>query len=611
MKKIEFLFLFVFALLSVTTNGQVPFTKGNIVLVRLGNGSTSYAGVSAPVFLDEITPAGALVQSIALPTADNGANFKITANFNRGAFSFLTRSSDKQYLAFVGFNADPGVVVVNLAQSTRARTIARIDYNGTINTSTSMPGSDFATGSSPLCSITDDGSRFWTTHDGATGGIRYSAIGATSTSNILTSSSVSTVNVDNNQLYCTAGRKPSIVSGGLPTAGPQTATAFPGIPAGVGSSIQFFMADINPGIPGNDVLYLTDSDGGLYKYSLVGSTWVSNGIIGDFDLYRGITGVVNGSTVTLYSTRMIDDNVSSGGGELVKIIDNTGYNPGPNTFNPTPTILRTAVALTAFRGVALAPEAVSVSLSTKVFLQGAYNGSGRHKDVTPTWASTLNANALNQPFSGAPFNYAGTESVTNGFFTSTAATTDITDWVLLELHDATTPSTIVARQAAFVREDGKVVGLDGTSDPTFIGVAANNYYIVIRHRNHLPIRSASTVLVSGGTPVLYDFTTGQAQAYQDPAILTNSAMKDLGLGVFGMFAGNANGNNNIRFTGLNNDAGVILTALSGNQGGTATGYNMADLNLDGTVRFTGLNNDAGVLLTALNGNQSNLFTQHQ
>jgi hypothetical protein len=35
------------------------------------------------------------------------------------------------------------------------------------------------------------------------------------------------------------------------------------------------------------------------------------------------------------------------------------------------------------------------------------------------------------------------------------------------------------------------------------------------------------------------------------------------------------------------------------------------VNMDGTVRFTGLNNDPGVILAVLLSNQGNVFTQHQ
>jgi hypothetical protein len=620
MKKINHWLLIACFLIPFGVNSQAPFKSGNIVVVRLGDGSAiDPQNPTVPMFLDEYTPTGAFVQSVALPTVDNGSNLRMSQVFYNGDISLLTLSPNKEFLTLVGFKASPGTSTSGINSSSFDRTIAKVDYNGAVNSSTAILGTDVVpsgTTGFPMSVITDDGTRFWTVHESALGGgIRYSLLGQSTSTNIITSSTIKTLNIDNGQLYCTRTGRPTVISGGLPTTGPQTATPLPGIASGSGSSSQMFLADLNPSIPGFDVIYFTDNNSyALSKFSFDqgAGVWVLNGTIGVGDDYRGITGVVNGTTVTLYATRKIPSSSTTAGGELVTLTDNTGHTLASGSFTGTPTIIATPGANKFFKGVAMAPQPLSVSLSTKIFLQGAYNsGLSRHKDVTTTWASTLNANALSQPFAGAPFNYAGTESVINGFFTSTAGTTDITDWVLLELHDATTPSTIVARQAAFVREDGKVVGLDGISDPTFTGVGANNYYIVIKHRNHLPVRSSTTVFVNGATPVLYDFTTAQAQAYQDPAILTNAAMKDLSGGVFGMFAGNANANNNIRFTGLNNDAGVILTALGGNQGATASGYNMADLNLDGTVRFTGLNNDAGVLLTALNGNQSNLFTQHQ
>lgn len=43
------------------------FTPGNLVVYRVGTGSGSLSSVGTPVFLDEYTPLGTLVQSIALP----------------------------------------------------------------------------------------------------------------------------------------------------------------------------------------------------------------------------------------------------------------------------------------------------------------------------------------------------------------------------------------------------------------------------------------------------------------------------------------------------------------------------------------------------------------
>ena len=69
-------------------------------------------------------------------------------------------------------------------------------------------------------------------------------------------------------------------------------------------------------------------------------------------------------------------------------------------------------------------------------------------------------------------------------------TPDIVDWVLVELRTGTAAGTKVATRAAFLKSDGTIVDTDGTSPVQFTGLSAGNYYIVIRHRNHLAIMSA-------------------------------------------------------------------------------------------------------------------------
>ena len=245
------------------------------------------------------------------------------------------------------------------------------------------------------------------------------------------------------------------------------------------------------------------------------------------------------------------------------------------------------------------------------------------RSVTSAWAAVLNTNALSQPFNIASFgNYAGSESVSPGFFTSTAATTDIMDWVLLELRDATTPATVITRRAAFIREDGRVVDLDGISNVTFRNVANGNYYLVIRHRNHLGIRTSTVRTVNGtmgfAIPSLYNFSSAQAQAYQDAAITINAAQKDFGSGIFGMWGGNDNRDGQVRATGilsLNDYLFLITTTLGGNVANILSNvYNSADMNMDGSVRATGLpgQNDYFFLITTvLGGDGTKIILQHQ
>lgn len=117
-------------------------------------------------------------------------------------------------------------------------------------------------------------------------------------------------------------------------------------------------------------------------------------------------------------------------------------------------------------------------LSPKVFLQGAFNGVDMNAVL-----QTNSMIPLAHPYGSI---YAGTESVSS-------IPTDVVDWVLVELRSPST--TIVAQRAAFLKKDGTVVDTDGSSPVSFQDVLSGNYYVAIRHRNHLGIMTNTAVLV--------------------------------------------------------------------------------------------------------------------
>jgi hypothetical protein len=75
-----------------------PFTFGNIVVARVGNGSAPLSSAATEVFLDEYTLSGKLVQSINLPTSLKGRNRILTASGNITSELSMTRSADGRYL---------------------------------------------------------------------------------------------------------------------------------------------------------------------------------------------------------------------------------------------------------------------------------------------------------------------------------------------------------------------------------------------------------------------------------------------------------------------------------------------------------------------------------
>ncbi|WP_158277465.1 immunoglobulin domain-containing protein [Opitutus sp. ER46] len=326
------------------------FTPGNLVVVRVGDGSTGLLNTGNPVFLDEFTTTGTRVQSIALPAAVNGANQPLILSGTATSEGLMTRSVDGRYLVLVGYGAVPGTP--NLTTSSSAtvnRVVARVAANGVIDTTTAL--TDAATGSNPRGAASVDGTSFWVT--GGAGGVRYAAFGGTTSTQLTTTpTNVRNVAVFGTQLYLSTGSgtlRVASVGAGLPTTAGQVVTNLPGLPTSSGSPYSFFLADLNPEVTGEDVLYIADDSGKILKYSLVAGVWTANGSVSASSI-RALDGRVSGTTVTLYGASGASS--GTGGGNLYAFTDTTGYNA---TLTGTVTTLATAGTNTTFRGLAFAP----------------------------------------------------------------------------------------------------------------------------------------------------------------------------------------------------------------------------------------------------------------
>jgi serine protease AprX len=195
-----------------------------------------------------------------------------------------------------------------------------------------------------------------------------------------------------------------------------------------------------------------------------------------------------------------------------------------------------------------------VQLDLSVILQGPYNGLS----MVPNINSII---PLSQPYNVTPWNYNGTESVAaipNG---------NVIDWVLLELRDAAsaaqaTSGTVVGRQAAFLLNNGKVVGLNGSSVLRFETPVFNNLYTVVYHRNHISVMSANALTKTSGI-YTYNFSTGVGQAYLN-------GHKNLGGGIYGMYGGDGDKNGSINTS----DESPLWEDNAGMKGYLGTDYNL-------------------------------------
>ena len=196
----------------------------------------------------------------------------------------------------------------------------------------------------------------------------------------------------------------------------------------------------------------------------------------------------------------------------------------------------------------------------RVFLEGPYEGSQlMSTDLTEVAPGT-------QPY-GDP-SYATTPIYHTGAESVDSLDAGIVDWVVVELRSDSTSSSKVATRAALLRDDGYVRDLDGSSPVRFEDVPAGDYFIVVRHGNHLPVMSASAITL-GSTSSSLDFTGSAGSAFGA------TPMKQVETGVYALFGGDHNQDGQVTAPDFNS----YLVATTGG----VTGYVRADFNRDGQV----------------------------
>ncbi|MFN8824318.1 MAG: DUF3616 domain-containing protein, partial [Planctomycetota bacterium] len=255
---------------------QSPFTPGNLVVSRIGDGSAALTSAATARFLDEFTPAGVLVQTIALPTAPSGGNFAFTASGSATSEGFVSQSADGRYLILAGYSAVPGTLsVVSTTSAATPRVVARVALDGTVDTSTALV--DAYSGNNIRSAASTNGTDLWTAGTATTtGGVRYTTFGATTTTQLSTSpTNTRVVNIVAGQLYTSAAsgafQGVAAVGTGLPTTSGQTTTLLSGFPTTTGpSAYDYYFADAN-------TLYVADdritAAGGIQKWVLATGTW--------------------------------------------------------------------------------------------------------------------------------------------------------------------------------------------------------------------------------------------------------------------------------------------------------------------------------------------------
>ncbi len=363
--------------------------------------------------------------------------------------------------------------------------------------------------------------------------------------------------------------------------------------------------------------YTTGLAGTPFNKEVVDATW---------DLSEGVAGGSSLSLTTEWRTTQSDeltgfDRSKSGISNYIATAGPTqgwdllnsqvGAATGTNPY----TFTRTGISNLGAFAIGTRPVLSPLLVSPKIFLQGAFNtATGVMADGLRTVAAasgttdaTHGVIPTTDPYTGlSGFTHSGSgggETISAGVFGVFSVTSNdaIVDWVFVQLHDGVTGSVLSTR-AALLQRDGDVVETDGVSPVNMAGNAAGNYYVSVRHRNHLGVRSLANMALAKTATTVYNFTTGLTQAFAG-AVANNPMALLSPTASYGLWGGDATGNKQTRYSGGGNDQNQLLNiALGGNVGASVNGiYSRSDLNLNGRISYSGGANDQNILLNVVLG----------
>lgn len=200
-----------------------------------------------------------------------------------------------------------------------------------------------------------------------------------------------------------------------------------------------------------------------------------------------------------------------------------------------------------------------VQLHLGLFLEGALKNDLQSMTTALHQQSVL---PLQQPYNAAT-NYYEKETSDLLIFDKG----HVVDWVLVELRDQNDYNKVSSTRVGLLLAGGKVADMDGSSPLFFPDVSDDSYYIYIKHRNHLPIMSATPIQVNDHVMDI-DFRT--TDAYMG----LGAAQKQIANGVQALYAGDVNNDYDIN----GQDKAIWL-----NGNGNFGIYSNSDFNLDADI----------------------------
>lgn len=194
---------------------------------------------------------------------------------------------------------------------------------------------------------------------------------------------------------------------------------------------------------------------------------------------------------------------------------------------------------------------------------------------------------ISQPYTMNPYNCNGWESII-GSMLDDKGDSSVVDRVLLALRNSSDPAIIIAQKTALIQRDGTIVSEDGSPDIAF-SAQPGDYYLALRHRNHLWVMSSTPLTLNDDQPTNFDFRSDalrhKSGVKEDPALVHNGQQL--------LWWGDVNKDGNIRYNWSYSDSALISALILNdpwnifwtNNYTLLQGYYEEDTNMDGWVIY--------------------------
>jgi len=323
-----------------------PFTRGNLAILRIGNGTELLNANGNSVFIDEYTTNGTRVQTVPLPDSGSNSIVEVPTSTVEGG---LTLSADGTLLAFPGYQ----IALTNSSSSvaaTPASTVPRAacTLDGAANFEIAVVTTDQYNADNLRCIATDGTNNFWTA--GSADGTWYLSPQTESEIQINQAANTRQIYTFNGNLYIVTASSLSEWGAGV--------YEFNGLPTSLSIPTPLMLCT-NATAPGVNPTGFSISPDGLSAYvadQVVGiNKWTnSSGTWNPAYSFDPATTSADGLLVDWSRANPVIYGTTSNGGSgtgtntLFSLVD-TGMNSEPVT-------LAVAAANTLFRGVAFTPQ---------------------------------------------------------------------------------------------------------------------------------------------------------------------------------------------------------------------------------------------------------------